>query len=204
MNHTVKTTQPSQAVLAGGSHLTHMVCPCAERIHTHGAHWEREHCSWCLPNPSEPWISVEQELRTACLSPTGVREPLVLCHLTPRYTSHRLHTTHQKKRLLLASVAPKVAGPAPPCWTWASHSPLLWPALWEQLSGFLLFTLSHFTAIPHEPFLGMKWDRPPPARREATTATSVRSPRHSGAVTLLSVQPETEQAGAPGRRRGSG
>lgn len=183
-----------------------MVCLCAERIHTHGAHWEREHFSWCLPNPSEPWMPAEHELRTACLSPTGVREPLVLRHLTPCYASHRLHTTHQQKRLLLASVAPKVAGPAPPCQTRVSHSPLLWPALWEQLPSFHV----PFHSKPLHSHSARAISRNevrqamPPARREVTTATSVRSPRRSGAVTLLSVQPETEQAGAPGRRRGSG
>lgn len=173
---------------------------------SHGAHWEREHFSWCPPNLSEPWIPAGWELRTAYLSSTGVTDPLVLCHLTAHSPSHRLHTIHQKKRLLLAPTAPKVAGPVPPRWTQASHPSPLRSALWEHPSS--LHVPFHSKLLHSHPTRAISRNKVrqamPPARREATTATSVHSLQRSGAVTLLSVQPETEQAGASGKRRGSG
>lgn len=111
-----------------------------------------------------------------------------------------------EKEITLSPHSPIVAGPVPPRWTQASHPSPLRSALWEHPSSLHVpfhskLLHSHLTRAISRNKVRQAM---PPARREATTATSVHSLQRSGAVTLLSVQPETEQAGASGKRRGSG
>lgn len=56
-------------------------------------------------------------------------------------------------------------------------------------------------AIPHKEFQGMQRGR---LCHQGCDKSYICSPGRSGAVTLLWAQPGTEQAGAPGKRRGSG
>lgn len=149
--------------------------------------------NWSLPNPSDPWILDGSELRTVRLSSPKTQGPT--SPLPPHSPSHRLPTTHQKKRLLLTPTVPKLTSPVPPS---AGTCP------GEPLCSF--YVPCHSKLLPSSPTWAISRNKasqaPPPPRREATTATSVRSPRRSGAVTLQSVQPGTEQAGAPGRGEG--
>lgn len=99
-----------------------------------------------------------EELRTACLTPTGLRELLVLCCFAPHSPFHLLHAPHQKKKeITLRCHSPKGVRSVPPCGMWVRCPPP--PTATPQEQPCFL-SLKPLHSRPTGAVLGMKWVRP--------------------------------------------